>query len=162
MTKQLTKSDKFAMLLEALQTADVANKDLLVDFVSGEKALVEKRNATRSASRKPTKAQRENEGFVAQVVEFFTEAADAGVAYTADEVADLVGFEDFSAQKMTALMKKAVEEGSVEKVDKADSNKKKVGYKLAGSEAPAEVEAEVESDEEDSLPESLQLDGSPL
>lgn len=156
MTKQLTKSDKFAMLLEALETADVANKDLLVDFVSGEKALVEKRNATRAASRKPTKAQKENEGFVAEVVEFFSDSAEAGVAYTADEVAEAVGFEDFSAQKMTALMKKAVEEGAVEKIDKADSNKKKVGYKVAGSEkaesvededlAEAEFEAEVEGD----------------
>lgn len=153
MTKQLTKSDKFAMLLEALNSADVANKDLLVDFVSAEKALVEKRNATRSASRKPTKTQRENEALVAEIVAFFDVdgEADSEVAYTADEVAELVGFEDFSAQKMTALMKKAVEEGVVTKTDKADSNKKKVGY----AKMPQAVDAPTE-DEGDSLGEAFE------
>ena len=155
MTKQLTKSDKFAMLLEALHSAEVANKDLLVDFVSGEKALIEKRNATRAASRKPTKAQKENEAHVAEIIEFFNEVAEAGVAYTADEVGEAVGFEDFSAQKMTALMKKAIEEGAVEKVDKADSNKKKVGYKLTGSQKAEDAGSEPEV-ESDSLGESFE------
>lgn len=149
MTKQLTKSEKFAMLLDALQTGEVAtaDRDTLVEFVSAEKALVDKRNATRSASRKPTKAQRENEEFVAEIVEFFTGSdVETGKAYTADEVAEAVGFEDFSAQKMTALMKKAIEEGVVGKTNKADSNKNKVGYAKMPQLAETEVEAEVEED----------------
>lgn len=145
MTKQLTKSEKFALALASLEEVEFANKEAVVEFLLGEKELVEKRNAKRSASRKPTKAQLENQEFVARIVAFFeSDEVEADKAYSSVEIAEAVGFEDFSAQKMSALMKKVIEEGVVVKHDKADSDKGKVGYSVV-------QEAE-----------SLQLEGSPL
>ena len=66
-------------------------------------------HAKKNATRKPSKAQMENEGVKAEILAFMVE----GTAYTVTEIQKGVGLE--SNQKASALIRQLKEAGSVER-----------------------------------------------
>ena len=70
-----------------------------LEFLASRKDLVAKKNATR----KPTKAQEENEGITAQILEFMSD----GVSRTVTDIMKGVGLE--SNQKTSALVRQLKE-----------------------------------------------------
>ena len=70
-----------------------------LDFLESRKDLVAKKNATR----KPTKAQEENEGIKAQILEFMSD----GVSRTVTDIQKAVGIE--TNQKASALVRQLKE-----------------------------------------------------
>ena len=110
MTKKLTKKEMFAMVIEVVNGADVKNKEEMLGFHSHEVELLEKKN---SKSRQ-TMTQKENEVLLGQLelalVEFERPVTISEfMKESSHEVATL------SNQKLSALMKKLVDGGKVEK-----------------------------------------------
>lgn len=112
--KKLTKRDKFEMLLEV---AEVKGNEMLVEFINHELELLNKKNATSTGTKKPTKTQVENESYLEEIRTFFNTTDDS---FTISELQNkLEGFDELSNQKISALLKKCVDSGNLEKfVDK--------------------------------------------
>lgn len=120
--EKITVSEKFEQVANVLKVAKAS--DELVEFIEERQAMHEKRNSKKKGSL--TKTQKENVKLVELIDSWFLEEADPEIAYTSQEVALAIDeLNGFTPQKMTALIKKA----DVERVDKATSDPKKVGYK---------------------------------
>ena len=129
--EKMVKADKFRFV------ADMVDNEEVREFLEVEAQRVENKNAKRS--KKPTKAQLENEAVREKIVAMF-EGLTEGTVLVADEIMSVIGHGDFSPQKATAVMKPLLLDG-FEKVDNvevmtqdAEGNTKKarkVGYKLA-------------------------------
>ena len=120
--EKITVSEKFEQVANVLKVAKASPE--LIEFIEERQAMHEKRNASKSTSL--TKTQKENLVLVEKINEFFFTEADPEIAYTSQEVSKAIeGMEDFTPQKMTALIKKA----NVERVEKATNEPKQVGYK---------------------------------
>lgn len=108
--KKLTKRDKFEMLL---QVVEVQENEMLVEFINHELELLAKKNASATGTRKPTKTQQENESHLEEIRTFFNTTDDA---FTISELQEkLEGFDELSNQKVSALLKKCVDNGNLEK-----------------------------------------------
>lgn len=105
MEKKMTKKDCFNALLEI---GAVASNDGLVEFINHEIELLDKKNAS---SKKPSKTQLENEVIKDKIVETL-QSVDTPV-----RINDLVvAFDNqFSNQKISALVKQLVDSGKVVK-----------------------------------------------
>jgi hypothetical protein len=116
MEKKITKAQMFAQIREVV--ADHAD---MVEFIDHELELL----ANKSANKKPTKTQEQNEVLKADIVEVlrtFAEGATASEVLGASEK-----FAGLSNQKISALLNQLKTEG---KVVKETDNKKSV-FKLA-------------------------------
>lgn len=103
-TKKITKRDRFN---ELLNLAEVKANPNLVEFIEHELELLAKKN---SADKKPTATQKANEG----VKNTILEALSPDVAVTITELQKSNSeLAELSNQKISALLKQMVENGSV-------------------------------------------------
>lgn len=109
--QKITKKEMFTKIREV-----VIDNEEMVAFIDHEIELLDKK----SANKKPTKVQTENLILMDKVVEVLAEFPNGA---TASEVLEAsVDFEGMSNQKISALLKKCVEVGTVVKtVDKKKS-----------------------------------------
>lgn len=102
MAKKMTIVEKYEAIISAY--ADVMSDE--------DKAFLKERadlHAKKNASRKPTKAQTENEGIKAEILA----GMENGKSYTITEIQKMVGLE--SNQKTSALVRQLKENGLVER-----------------------------------------------
>ncbi len=100
MAKKMTIVEQYGAIVEKCKDILTAEE---IEFLEGRAELVAKKNATR----KPTKAQLENEGLKAKIVEFMEDETP----YTVSEIQKGVGIE--TNQKASALIRQLKDEGSV-------------------------------------------------
>ena len=121
MTKKMTKKEMFAMVMEVLATTDSTNKDAMLDFIQHEIDLLERK----SSSPKKTASQLENERIMVELIEAL---AEVGEPVTISQLWEKVPTtKTYSNQKISALLRKMIEEGKVVKV----TDKKKSYFSLA-------------------------------
>lgn len=96
MAKKMTIVEMYEAIMGKCE--NVLSKEEL-DFLESRKDLVAKKNATR----KPTKAQEENEGIKAQILEYMSD----GVSRTVTDIMKGIGLE--SNQKTSALVRQLKE-----------------------------------------------------
>lgn len=116
-TTKVTKKDKFAMVIAIVEKSNVANKSEMLEFLAHEVELLEKKNSKTGQ----TKVQKENEVLLDQLELALAEfdkplTISEFMKESTHEVATL------SNQKLSALMKKLVEERHT--VDKTVEKKK--------------------------------------
>lgn len=115
---KMTKRDYFSALRAYVEggSLSVPSADVIA-FIDNELSLLEKK-ANRSAS-KPTKAQTENEGIKAAIVEMLVEV---GKPVTISELMTTPLLMGYSNQKLSALAKQMVDNGTIVKtIDKKKS-----------------------------------------
>lgn len=116
MNKKLTKRDHFTALLAL---AEAQNDQILVDFINHELELLAKKN---SAERKPTVAQKENEGIKAIIL--------AALTTTPTSISDLqkkdAALAEISNQKISALLRQLIIDNKVVRTE----DKKKALFAL--------------------------------
>ena len=118
MNKKLTKRDYFTALLAL---AEAQNDQALVDFINHELELLTKKN---SSERKPTAAQKENEGIKAIIL--------AALTTTPTSISDLqkkdAALAEISNQKISALLRQLIIDNKVVRTE----DKKKALFALIG------------------------------
>ena len=98
-TKKLTKTEKFGVLLNI---KEVAENEMLVEFINKEVELLNKKNGKNGQ----TKGQKENEGYKNTIVEILTRV---GKGLTISEIqAEDETLAQFSNQKISALLTQLV------------------------------------------------------
>lgn len=121
MEKKMTKKDYFKALATVVEASEVENQTDLLSFIAHEIELLEKK----SSNSKQTKTQRENEGIMGEILTAL-EKVNGKVTVT-----ELMKSNDimaaYSNQKLSALLKKLVDNGVVEKT----VEKKKSYFSLA-------------------------------
>ena len=118
MSKKLTKKDHFTALLAL---AEVQENQALVDFINHELELLSKKNST---ERKPTAAQKENEGVKAIILAALT-TTPAQISELQKTHAELA---EISNQKISALLRQLIQENKVVRTE----DKKKALFALIG------------------------------
>ena len=121
MTK-MTKMEKFAMVKAMLESSNVEQKDMLIEFVEHEMDLLSRK----SSKGTQTKTQKENEILLDRLEEALEEMTDWVTIsqfqeFSCEDVARL------SNQKLSALLRKLIDRGSVVKT----TEKKKSYFALA-------------------------------
>lgn len=115
--KKLTKADKFGMLLNI---AEVKENEILTDFINHELELLAKKNST---EKKPTAQQTANKEIKEAILGNMAE----GVGY---QITDLIKTvpecADLTNQRVSALVRQLVNEGSVERYEE----KRKAYFRL--------------------------------
>lgn len=113
MEKKLTKKEVFGMLLEV---KEVASNEIFVDFINHELELLDRKSSKSTMS----KTQLENEEIKKSIVIALTEIAKP---VTITELQELnTEMSKYSNQKLSALLKKLVENKEVQKtIDKKKS-----------------------------------------
>ena len=118
MNKKLTKKDHFTALLAL---AEVQENQALVDFINHELELLSKKN---TADRKPTAAQKENEGIKAIIL--------AALTNEPTSITDLqkkdASLANISNQKISALLRQLIIDNKVVRTE----DKKKALFALIG------------------------------
>lgn len=117
-TKKLTKKEKFEMLL-AIE--EVQKSEVLVEFINHEMTLL----AKKSASGKKSKTQVENEG-LQEIVYNYIVGAEGQLVVIKDMIKNIEELADFSNQKVSALLKKLVDNGRLEK----EKTKEGMGFRI--------------------------------
>lgn len=109
MEKKMTKKDYFNLVAEIVANADVENQEDIQAFIAHEIELLERK----SSRSKQTKKQKENEGIMQEIVSVLA-TLDTPVTVTelmkSDETMAV-----YSPQKLSALLKKLVDNGTVKK-----------------------------------------------
>ena len=108
MTKKMTKKDYFEILKSAYPK-DANNYNEVIEFINHEIELLERKS---SQGKKPTANQMENEGFLEIIQNILQES---NKAMTISDIQNANEELPTSNQRMSALMKKLVESGVVEK-----------------------------------------------
>ena len=108
MTKKMTKKDYFE-ILKGAYPKDANNYNEVIEFINHEIELLERKS---SQSKKPTANQMENEGFLEIIQNILQES---NKAMTISDIQNVNEELPTSNQRMSALMKKLVESGVVEK-----------------------------------------------
>lgn len=129
MANKMTKKDYFNQLLAIKEVS--ANEDL-VGFINHEIELL----AKKSGKSGQTKTQKENEGILKTIMECL--ATDRTPMTITELQGAYTELADFSNQKLSALMKKLVDNGTVTKT----IDKKKSYFVLADKVEETEVEGE--------------------
>jgi hypothetical protein len=121
---KMTKRDWFEVLASLVENSDYTDKDGAMEFINHELELL----AKKSSSSTKTKTQKENEVFVERVYE---ELATLDKAMTVSELMTATEYlAQFSNQKLSALLKKLVDTGRVDKTVEG----KKSYFKVASGE----------------------------
>ena len=105
MANKMTQRDFFN---EAIKVFEVAGRPDLIEMAEARIALLDKK----SANRKPTKVQTENEGLKVAVAEVL---ADGKKMTVSEVIKSDDRFEGMTTQKVTALLKQMVDAGTVVK-----------------------------------------------
>ena len=123
MEKKMTKKEMFGLLLELLETAEVAERDELKNFVAHEIEMIEnKAEKAKSYKRKKTADVLKEQIYTKlDVLEFRT---------IHDIVSDF-NDADITAAKVSARLTSLVKEGLAIKEEIKIENRKLMGYKLA-------------------------------
>lgn len=123
MEKKMTKKEMFGLLLELLETAEVAERDELKNFVAHEIEMIEnKAEKAKTYKRKKTADVLKEQIYTKlDVLEFRT---------IHDIVSDF-NDADITAAKVSARLTSLVKEGLVIKEEIKIENRKLMGYKLA-------------------------------
>ena len=130
--KRITKKEYFAMVVGVVEQANPTNKEELLAFINHEVELLEKK----SAKSGQTKTQKENEVILKTIVECL--ATDKTPMTITELQGAYTELANFSNQKLSALMKKLVDNGTVTKT----IDKKKSYFVLADKVEETEVEGE--------------------
>lgn len=109
MTKKMTKKDYFE-ILKGAYPKDANNYNEVIEFINHEIELLEKKS---SQGKKPTANQMENEGFL-EIIQNILQGSDK--AMTISDIQNANEELPTSNQRMSALMKKLVESGVVERI----------------------------------------------
>lgn len=108
-TEKMTKKQKYE-LLKAIP--EVAESEMLVEFINKEIESLEKKN---SSAKKPTAQQTENEAIKTAILEIMS--ANPTTLYTITELIKTVdACNDLTNQRVSALVNQLVDGGKVEKV----------------------------------------------
>ena len=108
--KKITKVDKFEMLLAI---SEVAENEMLVEFINHEMELLRKKNSYKSVSKKKLA---ENEELIKEIENVFLD--NPAMMMTCSDVARHLNFK-YSTQKLSPQLKKMVENGVLkETIDK--------------------------------------------
>lgn len=113
MANKITKRDRFNQLLTI---EEISTNKGLVEFINHELELLEKKNG----SGKMTKGQIENEKIKESVAEVLF---NHGKAIQIKDLQNLSGMENYSNQKLSALLRQMVKDGMVVRTEE-----KKVAY----------------------------------
>lgn len=105
---KVTKKEWYAILNAIVEKSEYADKDGVKAFIAHEIELLEKKSGSKSM----TKAQKENEVFIEQIYDVMV---GLDKAMTVTELMAIDGLDNFSNQKLSALLKKLVEGGRVAK-----------------------------------------------
>jgi len=106
--KKVTKTMKYNILLAI---PEVANNEMLVEFINHEKELIAKKSG--SGMRKPTARQIENEKLLDEIPALLSRAEEP---MTATKIKDALNVEtglNLSVPRVSALLKKLVDENEV-------------------------------------------------
>lgn len=121
MTK-LTKKDYFKMVARVIESSNIENKAELQSFISHEIELLEKKAQSRGTDNAKT---RENNEIIEKI---YNALVEINKAVTITELqAEVPEFGEYTNQKISALMKKLVDNNRVVKV----VDKKKSYFKIA-------------------------------
>ena len=114
--KKMTKKEMFAMVMEVLELVECNCKEEMLNFLRHEIDLLERK----SSSPKKTASQEENERIMVLLTESL---AEVGKPVTISELWEKVPrTKKYSNQKISALFRKMIEEGTVVKtIDKKKS-----------------------------------------
>ena len=124
MEKKMTKKEYFAVLAEVVKQSSMENKEGALAFIAHEVELLEKK----SAKSGQTKTQKENAEILVKIKAALVEV---GKAVTITELqAASAEMAEYSCQKLSALLKKLVENGEVVKT----TEKKKSYFSVAEGE----------------------------
>ena len=123
MEKKMTKKEMFGLLLELLETAEVAEREELKNFVAHEIEMIENKaeKAKTYKRKKPADVLKEQIYTKLDVLEFRT---------IHDIVSDF-NDADITAAKVSARLTSLVKEGVAIKEEIKIENRKLMGYKLA-------------------------------
>lgn len=121
MTK-MTKMEKFAMVKAMLESSNVEQKDMLIEFVEHEMDLLSRK----SSKGTQTKTQKENEILLDRLEEALEEMTD-WVTISEFQEFSCADVARLSNQKLSALLRKLIDRGSVVKT----TEKKKSFFALA-------------------------------
>ena len=121
MTKKITKKEMFAMVGKVVENSTVENKAEMLNFIEHEIELLEKK----SSKSGQTKTQKENVLLVEQLKLALAEM-ERPVTISEFQAESTFEVATLSNQKLSALLKKMVEEGSVVRT----VEKKKAYFKL--------------------------------
>lgn len=120
-TKKMTKREYFT-ILRAAYPADAANAEDVLAFIDHEIELLAKKN---TSEKKPTKTQIENEGnkrIVLDTLAAFTDGKTISEIQAANEI-----LAEMSNQKVSALVRQMVQDGSLVRIE----DKRKAYFKVA-------------------------------
>ena len=116
--KKITKKEMFNLIKGVAGLTDE-----MKSFIDHEIELLDKKNA----SKKPTKAQTENETYKAEVLKVFAEVGEGATLTVTEILKASEVLKEFSTQKVSALCKLLEGDGLLVKV----TDKKKTFYKVA-------------------------------
>lgn len=116
-TKKKSNQKKEVVIMEKMTNKKalefVLNNCIVPQEVSEKlEKMIEQLDKKSSAPKKPTKTQVENEGYMTLIMEALTEEGQT----VSELMKKIPEFEDFSNQKVAALVKKLVDAGKIEKV----------------------------------------------
>ena len=119
MEKKITQKEMFGSLIKIVKGADIEDVDAVVEFLNHEIELVSKKRTGKTAT------QKANETLVEVVYEAIAQAENP---ITVTDLFKAVESEEIkSAQKVSALVKKLVDAGRVERIE----DKRKAYFKIA-------------------------------
>lgn len=104
-----TKKEMFQFLIEVVKDSDKDCKDAMIEFINNEIALLDKKQE----SKKPTKAQEENEKIKSELLDKLRAFSTDGA--TIARLQEQSEFCDYSNQKLSALLNQLVKDGKATK-----------------------------------------------
>ena len=123
MEKKMTKNEMFGLLLELLETAEVAERDELKNFVAHEIEMIENK-AEKAKTYKRKKAQDVLKEQIYTKLDVFEFRTIHDIVSDFDDA-------DITAAKVSARLTSLVKEGLAIKEEIKIENRKLMGYKLA-------------------------------
>ena len=123
MEKKMTKKEMFGLLLELLETAEVAERDELKNFVAHEIEMIENK-AEKAKTYKRKKAQDVLKEQIYTKLDIFEFRTIHDIVSDFDDA-------DITAAKVSARLTSLVKEGVAIKEEIKIENRKLMGYKLA-------------------------------
>lgn len=123
MEKKMTKKEMFGLLLELLETAEVAERDELKNFVAHEIEMIENK-----AEKAKTYKRKKTADVLKEQIYTKLDALEFRTIY--DIVSDF-NDADITAAKVSARLTSLVKEGVAIKEEIKIENRKLMGYKLA-------------------------------
>ena len=123
MEKKMTKKEMFGLLLELLETAEVAERDELKNFVAHEIEMIENKAEKAKTYKRKEKADVLKEQIYTKL--------DALEFRTIHDIVSDFNDADITAAKVSARLTSLVKEGVAVKEEIKIENRKLMGYKLA-------------------------------